>query len=95
MFRPGLLEERFYLQNVAEMDGECSQIISRDGAVHNAESSERGCVCLSSVGLNLMIITDPALLPGACFHPLKPHNPVGNQGSSRAALPALISTVLR
>lgn len=41
------------------------------GTGHNAESSEWVCVCISSVGLDLMIITDLAFLPVAAIFPLK------------------------
>lgn len=66
-----------------------------EGTRHNAESSEWVFVCVSSVGLDLMIITDPAFLPMAAIYPLKSRTSAcGNQGSSRSGFLVVISAML-
>lgn len=66
-----------------------------EGTRQNAESSEWVFVCVNSVGLDLMIITDLAFLPMAAVYPLKScTSAYGNQGSSQSGFPVVISAML-
>lgn len=59
------------------------------------QRAQSGYVCISSMGLDLMIITDLAFFPMAAIYPLKSCTSTwGNWGSSQSGFPDTISTML-